>query len=83
MAGDTNADERKDNKRCRGTTPLNLDGLYCDPGSGVRPLESFESLWTAIKSHAIDPTYREPSLGVKEVAAPKERMIAAHRASGG
>ena len=34
-------------------------------------------------SPTIDPTCPKRALGVKEVAAPKERKIAAHRASGG
>jgi len=32
-----------------------------------------------VESPAIDPTHRKPPLGVKEVAAPKERRIADHR----
>ena len=35
-----------------------------------------------VESPTIDPTRRKPPLGVKEVAAPKERKIAAHRVSG-
>jgi len=52
-------------------------------GPGGPELPGRSAPEVAAKANSIDPTKRKPPLGVKELKAPKERRIAAHRVSGG
>ena len=61
--------------------PSGVEGTR--PGGPEVPGRSAVAPAPATKSPAIDPTRPKRPLGVKEVTAPKERKIAAHRVSGG
>ncbi len=61
--------------------PRGVEGTR--PGGPEVPGRSAVAVSPAIKSPAIDPTRPKRPSEVKEGAAPKERKIAAHRASGG